>query len=91
MGFTPSSRPVLWRLARIGFDPVRQRRVLLYPEGAILLNETAAEILELCDGVRTVGEIAAALGARYEADVMQDVLEYLSRLAEREVVHDAGA
>jgi pyrroloquinoline quinone biosynthesis protein D len=91
MGFTPSSRPVLWRLARIGFDPVRQRRVLLYPEGAILLNETAAEILELCDGVRTVREIAAALGARYEADVMQDVLEYLSRLAEREVVHDAGA
>ncbi len=36
---------MLWRLARIGFDPVRQRRVLLYPEGAILLNETAAEIL----------------------------------------------
>ena len=51
---TRRSRP-LWRLARLDFDPVRQRPVLLYPEGAVLLNDTGAAILELCDGARTRG------------------------------------
>ena len=91
MPFTTSSRPALWRLARLDFDPVRQRRVLLYPEGAILLNDTAAEILELCDGTRTIADIARELGARYDADVTQDVADYLSQLADREVVRDASA
>ena len=91
MPLTTSSRPALWRLARLDFDPVRQRRVLLYPEGAILLNDTAAEILELCDGTRTVADIARELGARYDADVTQDVADYLSQLADREVVRDASA
>jgi coenzyme PQQ biosynthesis protein PqqD len=91
MPLTATSRPALWRLARIDFDPVRQRRVLLYPEGAVLLNDTAAEILELCDGARTIDEIATTLGAKYQADVMDDVVEYLSQLAARELVRDADA
>ena len=80
--------PRLWRLARLGFDEVRQRPVLLYPEGAVLLNETGAAILELCDGTRTVGEIARALGERYGADVTTDVREYLVYLINRELVTD---
>ena len=88
MALTPSSRPTLWRLARIDFDPVRQRPVLLYPEGAMLLNDTAAQILKLCDGKRTVADIAAELGAKYNADVIDDVTEYLSNLADRELVRD---
>lgn len=91
MAFTGGTRPKLWRFARVDFDPVRQRRVLLYPEGAILLNDTAAEILALCDGQRTVDEIAAALGQRYGTDVRADVLEYLHKLGERELVRDAAA
>ena len=47
---TPDSIPKLWRMARLHFDPVRQRPVLLYPEGAVLLNDTGAAILELCNG-----------------------------------------
>jgi coenzyme PQQ biosynthesis protein PqqD len=81
-----TARPRLWRLARIEFDPVRQRRVLLYPEGAMLLNDTGAEILSLCDGSRTVSEIAGALGSKYEADVQDDVAIYLGQLAARELV-----
>lgn len=88
MALTDTSRPALWRLARVEFDPVRQRRVLLYPEGAILLNDTAAEILDLCDGKRTIAEIAAALGAKYDTDVTEDVTDYLSNLADRELVRD---
>jgi coenzyme PQQ biosynthesis protein PqqD len=88
---TGASRPALWRLARIQYDPVRARSVLLYPEGAVLLNDTGAEILALCNGVRTVDEIAAALSAKYDANVREDVMEYLGGLTEREMVRDAGA
>jgi pyrroloquinoline quinone biosynthesis protein D len=83
---TTASVPVLWRLARLDFDPVRQRRVLLYPEGVVLLNDTGAAILELCDGARTIGAIASALEEKYHADVTADVLAYLSQLVERELV-----
>jgi pyrroloquinoline quinone biosynthesis protein D len=78
--------PRLWRLARIDFDPARQRPVLLYPEGAVLLNDTGRAILELVDGTRTVAQIAAVLSERYETDVTADVTDYLSRLAERELI-----
>jgi pyrroloquinoline quinone biosynthesis protein D len=88
MALSVDSRPVLWRLARVRYDDVRQRPVLLFPEGALLLNATAAEILELCDGERTIADIAAVLGAKYQADVSTDVIEYLSILDQRELVHD---
>jgi coenzyme PQQ biosynthesis protein PqqD len=83
-----ASIPSLWKLARIDFDSVRNRPVLLYPEGAVLLNDTGKAILELVDGRRTIGEIAGILGERYQADVTADVAEYLSHLAERELIRD---
>jgi pyrroloquinoline quinone biosynthesis protein D len=90
MALSPSSVPALWRLARIEFDDVRQQHVLLYPEGAVLLNETGAAILELCDGHRSVDAIARILGERYQCDVLADVSEYLGQLVERELIRDNG-
>lgn len=83
---SPDSVPRLWRLARLDFDAVRQRHVLLYPEGAVLLNDTGAAILELCNGSRTVEEIVTILSERYHADVSADVNEYLSTMATRELI-----
>ena len=83
---TADTVPSLWRLARLDFDPVRQRPVLLYPEGAVLLNDTGAAILELCNGNRTVAEIVTILGERYHTDVSADVTEYLQKMEERELV-----
>jgi len=83
---SPDSVPRIWRLARLEYDPARQRPVLLYPEGAVLLNDTGREILELVDGTRSVAEIAALLGERYQTDVTADVTDYLSHLAERELI-----
>lgn len=80
------ARPRLWSLARIGHDRVRNRPVLLYPEGAMFLNETGKAILELCDGTRSVEQIAQELGTRYQADVLADVTEYLALLGRRDLV-----
>ena len=85
---TPASIPAIWRLARLEFDQVRQQRVLLYPEGVVLLNDTGAAILELCDGKRSVADIATVLGERYACDVTADVIEYLSQLVDQELVRD---
>jgi pyrroloquinoline quinone biosynthesis protein D len=81
-----TSVPVLWRLARLEFDPVRQQRVLLYPEGVVLLNATGGAILDLCDGHRSVADVAQVLQERYHRDVTADVIEYLSQLVERDLV-----
>jgi len=86
VALTPNSVPKLWRLARLDYDPVRQRPVLLYPEGAVLLNDTGAAILELCNGSRTLGEIVSILADRYHSDVSADVAEYLNQMTERELV-----
>jgi pyrroloquinoline quinone biosynthesis protein D len=82
----PDTVPRIWRLARLEYDAVRQKHVLLYPEGAVLLNDTGAAILELCNGTRTVDEIVTILSERYHADVSADVNEYLGQMADRELV-----
>jgi coenzyme PQQ biosynthesis protein PqqD len=65
---------------------VRQRPVLLYPEGAMILNDTGKAILELCDGARSIADIAGILGERYGSDVTADTIEYLDMLARRDLV-----
>jgi coenzyme PQQ biosynthesis protein PqqD len=89
MMLAPSSVPSLWRLARLDFDPVRQQAVLLYPEGAVLLNDTGAAILKLCDGQRSITAISSILTEQYHCDVLADVTEYLSQLAERDLIRVA--
>jgi pyrroloquinoline quinone biosynthesis protein D len=77
--------------ARLQYDDVRGEHLLLIPEGAVRLNETAAHVLELCDG-RSVDEIAAVLCERYEGtDVTDDVRELLDAMGERGLVIDAAA
>jgi len=86
MRLDAGSVPELWRMARLQFDSVRQQKVLLYPEGAVLLNDTGAAILELCNGKNTVEDIVEILAERYQADVRPDVTEYLELMAERELI-----
>ena len=70
----------------------KQELPLLFPEGALALNPTAVSVLELCDGKRSIEEIAAELSARYGgADVLPDVESLLLSLANRGMVVDANA
>jgi pyrroloquinoline quinone biosynthesis protein D len=85
------TRPRLVTGARLRYDDVREEHVLLIPEGVVRLNPTAAEVLELCDGERSLDDIVGALSARYEgADVRDDVLELVDAMAQKGLVVDAA-
>ncbi|WIY06050.1 pyrroloquinoline quinone biosynthesis peptide chaperone PqqD [Amycolatopsis mongoliensis] len=83
---TVGSVPQLRRGVRLSFDHVRETHVLLFPEGVLVPNTTAAAVLELCDGSRTVTDITEVLGKRFTGVREQDVLDVLARLGERRVV-----
>jgi pyrroloquinoline quinone biosynthesis protein D len=74
-----SSIPALWKLARLEFDPVRNQRVLLYPEGMVKLNGSAGEIMKRCDGTRPVSAIVEDLEQAFETrDLTKDVTDFMS-------------
>lgn len=85
-GVSPSGRPALARHVRMRYDRARERHVLLLPETVVALNPTGADILELCDGERTVAEIVAELGTRYARVVDDEVATFLAALAARRCV-----
>jgi pyrroloquinoline quinone biosynthesis protein D len=86
------TRPRLVTGARLRYDEVREEHLLLVPEGAVRLNPTAAQVLELCDGERSLDDIVGTLSARYEgADVRADVHELVDAMAARGLVVDAAA
>ena len=85
------TRPRLVTGARLRYDEVREEHLLLIPEGAVRLNATAADVLGLCDGERSLDDIVEALSARYQgADVRDDVLELVDAMAQRGLVVDAA-
>ncbi|WIX77181.1 pyrroloquinoline quinone biosynthesis peptide chaperone PqqD [Amycolatopsis carbonis] len=84
-----SDRPRLARHVRLAFNPARQQHVLQLPETVVVLNASGAAILELCDGRRTVAEIVAELGARYESVPDDEVRRFLTRLVARRCVEPA--
>ena len=89
MTATGPAVPRLHPKARLQHDGVRGRDVLLYPEGLVALNPTGAEILQLCDGIRSVADVVAALQQRYGAtgrSVERDVTAFLAGLAAKGLV-----
>ncbi|MGH7056968.1 MAG: pyrroloquinoline quinone biosynthesis peptide chaperone PqqD [Acetobacteraceae bacterium] len=84
-----ASRPALKAHVRLRHDPARDGWVLLGPERVLMLDGTATAILQLCDGTRSVSQIAEELAARYAAatePVMADVIEMLQNLRDKGLV-----
>jgi pyrroloquinoline quinone biosynthesis protein D len=89
---TEDSRPVLARHAKLRFDETRQRWVILVPERVLAPDDIAVEILQLCDGIRSVDVIIDALAEKYVADralIANDVIAMLKDLAEKGFLAEA--
>jgi len=77
--------PALRRGYRFQFEPAQGCHVLLYPEGMIKLNDSAAEILKRVDGARSVGGIVAELQASFPGaeGIEEDILAFVEVAVER--------
>ncbi|MGC9993456.1 MAG: pyrroloquinoline quinone biosynthesis peptide chaperone PqqD [Candidatus Cybelea sp.] len=63
--------------------------MLLIPEGALVLNASAAAALELVDGTRPLAEIVTAVAERFDVSVDHargDILELFARLEQRGLI-----
>ena len=81
----------LSRRARVHYDRHSGQTMLLYPERGLVLNESARQILERCDGTRTLEALIDDLtnssgGARDVID--RDVRTLLEDLRRRSLIED---
>ncbi len=84
------SRPRLAVKARLRFDRKASRYMLLYPERGLVLNPTAADVLQRCDGLRTVASIVEELAQQYGHEVPaveREVMTFLQTMTDRGLVH----
>lgn len=81
--------PRLNSLFRFQFEPAQQCHVLLYPEGMVKLNQSAAEILMKVDGIRTINQIHKQLSEQFPqaGDIRSDVLEFLDDAENKRWIH----
>lgn len=88
---TEASKLVLPRYAKLRFDKTRDRWVILVPERVLVPDETAVEILQLCDGTRTVADVIDVLAQKYTADratIAGDVIPMLQELLGKSFLTD---
>lgn len=87
-----ASRPILPRHTKLKFDETRQVWVILAPERVLVPDEIAVEVLQLCDGVRSVGQFVDQLAAKYAAPreaILTDVIAMLQDLADKGFLTEA--
>ncbi len=75
--------------ARLRFDRKSSRYMLLYPERGLVLNPTAADVLQRCTGERTVHSIVEELARKYGHEapaVEKEVMEFLGTMADRGLI-----
>lgn len=63
---------------RLQWEEAQQKYVILYPEGMVELNQSSAEILQLCDGTRHFDAIVRDIENKFETSGLKDdVSEFL--------------
>jgi pyrroloquinoline quinone biosynthesis protein D len=79
-----AARPAIGGGFRLQWEPAQAAHVLLYPEGMVRLNQSAAAILTRCDGERTVADIVTELERAYSAaGLTPDVCAFVALAVER--------
>jgi pyrroloquinoline quinone biosynthesis protein D len=89
LSLDPSQRPTLASHVRLQMDPVTGDPVLLFPEGLLVLNATAHEIVRRCDGQTSIAEMIRQLTDEFDAGeetVRNDILENLTQLRHRNLI-----
>ena len=72
---------------RLQHEEAQESWVLLYPEGMVKLNDSAAEILKRCDGERDIHKIVAVLEEDFqETGLQDDVLSFMQIALEQKWV-----
>lgn len=74
----PAAIPRIGHGFRLQWEPAQNAHVLLYPEGMVTLNASAAAILERCDGKRTVAAIITDLEHAFsQTGLTNEVLAFI--------------
>ncbi|MBP2697974.1 pyrroloquinoline quinone biosynthesis peptide chaperone PqqD [Pseudomonas aeruginosa] len=70
---------------RLQWEPAQQSYVLLYPEGMVRLNESAAAIAVQINGQRDVESIIHNLSTQYPdaTDLADDVVQFMEVASEK--------
>jgi pyrroloquinoline quinone biosynthesis protein D len=82
--FSEADVPAFPRHVRFRFDEARQNWVLLGPERVLMPDEIAVEVLKLCDGQASIGQIVDRLAQAFDApreEITPDVLALFNDLA----------
>ena len=84
-----ASKPKLPGHVMLRRDDARGRWVALAPERLIELDERSLDVLRLCDGTRTVDQLAHELSEAYDAPqqvIAEDVMAFLQDWSDRLLV-----
>jgi pyrroloquinoline quinone biosynthesis protein D len=77
------NQPKLSRRFRLQYEEAQSRWVLLYPEGMVQLNDSAAEILKRCDGERSLDAIVAELEQAFNTEGLAPQVQALLEEGQR--------
>ncbi len=78
--------PKLHTYIKLRHDAGRDRWVMLAPERILTPDPIAVEVLQLCDGERTIGNIASELAQNYNASIEvieKDIIVMLQDLSDK--------
>ena len=79
-----SSVPALNSLFRLQYEEAQESWVLLYPEGMVRLNQSAAQIMQRCNGENTIGAIVKELEQVFNTSVLvSDVTGFVNVAVEQ--------
>ena len=81
-----SQCPSLVKHVRLQIDPVTGEPVLLSQEAVLTLNRSGYEILQRCDGSRTLTQLISELETQYQVPngkLVPDVLRYVDKLSQK--------
>lgn len=85
----PDARPKLSSNVILRHDAGRNRWVLLAPERVLTPDAVAVDVLKLCDGERSITDIAGELAREYRAPIERvaaDITVLLASLSEKGVI-----